>query len=246
MFRTTIDRVAAAVFLIPMGLWIAGSLHAAPNCTAQQGQIYIDSGRYNDAISEFSCVIQAQPAGTEGYRGRIEAELLNGEFSNAVRDYARLIAFVLPVHPDAKDTILAGYAARLAVAPDSVPALTGASGIHWWFFEYARAIHLLNHLLDVAPHSLHGNLLRGSSRLLSGATPAQGVMDLERAIILSAANPHVRFIVADAYTYGQPNPNRAFAERIWRSIGGSIRHVCTRFSPMRIRHSVTPLPRPHR
>ncbi len=32
----------------------------------------------------------------EGYRGRIEAELLLGRYSDAVGDYARVTAFVLP------------------------------------------------------------------------------------------------------------------------------------------------------
>jgi len=43
------------------------------------------------------------------------------------------------VHPDANSTILAGYSARLAKAPDDVPALTGASFARWWFFDYASA-----------------------------------------------------------------------------------------------------------
>jgi tetratricopeptide (TPR) repeat protein len=181
-------------------------------CTAEQGQQYIDDGRYTLAIREFTCVIGNQPNEVEGYRGRIEAELLLGEFSNAVRDYARLTAFVLPVHPDAQNTILAGYSARLAIAPDNIQALTGASFALWWFFDYAQAIHLLNRLLGVAPDNLYGNLFRGSSRSLKGGTPSQAIADLERAIALAPASPDVRFIVADAYTYGQPDPYRAAAE----------------------------------
>lgn len=50
----------------------------AEQCTAEQGQLYINEGSYNAAISEFTCVIEAQPTGVEGYRGRIEAELLLG------------------------------------------------------------------------------------------------------------------------------------------------------------------------
>ena len=55
---------------------------------------------------------------------------------------------MLPVHPDAHKTILDGYAARLANAPEDVPALTGASFARWWFFDYANSIHLLNRLLE--------------------------------------------------------------------------------------------------
>jgi tetratricopeptide (TPR) repeat protein len=185
---------------------------SAAQCTAEQGQAFIDEGRYDHAIREFECVIDAQPTEVEGYRGRIEAELLARRYSDAVRDYQRIMAFVLPVHADAKNTILAGYAARLAVAPQSVSALTGSSAARWWFFDYASAIHVLNQLLAVRPNDPYGNLFRGSSRLLSGATKDKGVADIERAIALDPQNPHVRFLVADAYTYGLPDPDRAFAE----------------------------------
>jgi tetratricopeptide (TPR) repeat protein len=184
----------------------------AEQCTAEQGQFYINEGSYNDAISEFTCVIESQPTGVEGYRGRIEAELLLGRYSDAVRDYARVTALVLPAHPDAKNTILAGYAARLAITPDDIPALTGAGFARWFFFDYAPAIHLLNRLLGVRPDDVYGNLFRGSSRLLLGAPEAKGVADLERALALAPQSADVRFIVADAYTYGQPDPARAFAE----------------------------------
>jgi len=181
-------------------------------CTAEQGQAFIDQGRYDRAIREFTCVIDAQPTAVDGYRGRIEAELLLGRYSDAVHDYTRVTALVLPVHPDAEDTILGGYAARLAIAPENIPALTGASFAKWWFFHYASAIHLLNGLLGVRPNDGYGNLFRGSSRLLLGANKAGGAADLERAIAIAPQSADVRFIIADAYTYGEPDPERAFAE----------------------------------
>src|SRR5262245_3112096 len=184
----------------------------AERCAAETGQLFINEGRYGRAIREFTCVIEARPTDVEGYRGRIEAELLLGQYSNAVRDYARVTALVLPAHPDAEDAIIAGYAARLAIRPEDIPALTGASFARWWFSDYAPAIHLLNRLLDVRPDDVYGNLFRGSSRLFRGATRAEGMADLERAIAFAPQSADVRFIVADADTYGQPDPERAFAE----------------------------------
>jgi len=188
------------------------SVTSQENCTVADGQGFIDTGRYDRAIKEFSCIIDAQPTEVEGYRGLIEAQVLLGRYSDAVRDYQRVTAFVFPVHPDAKDSILAGYAARLNAAPQNVKALTGASFARWWFFDYASAIHLLNQLIVIEPNDVYPNLFRGSSRLLSGATKAKGVADIERAIAIAPSNPHVRFIVADAYTYGISDPDRAFAE----------------------------------
>lgn len=57
-----------------------------------------------------------------------------------------------------------------------------------------------------------GSLFRGSCRFLQGAAVAKGSEDLNRALQLASSSADVRFIVADAYTYGQPDPNRALAE----------------------------------
>ena len=210
-------------FLVVLALLVTApvmSLYAAPSCTTAQGQLFIDEGRYKQAISEFTCVIEAAPTEVEGYRGRIEAQLLLGQYSNSVRDYARVTAVVAPVHPDAQATILAGYAARLDDAPSDIPALTGASFARWWYFDYLGAIHLLDELLDIEPGNPYGNLFRGSSRLLKGHAVHDGVLDLEDAIALSPESPDVRYIVADAYTYGLPDPARAFAEATFALKGG--------------------------
>jgi tetratricopeptide (TPR) repeat protein len=218
--RTRIACVAACAIAVAFGaapVVIAPAAQAraattAAQCSAEQGQTFIDEGRYERAIREFTCLIEREPTDIGGYRGRSEANLLLGGYSDAYRDYARITAFVLPEHPDAQKTILTNYAARLAAAPDDVPALTGASFARWVFFDYAQAIHLLNQLLELHPDNVYSNLFRGSSRLLSGALTTQGAADLERAIALAPKSPDVRFIVADAYTYGQPDPERAYAE----------------------------------
>ena len=186
----------------------------AAQCSAAQGQLFIESGQYNKAVQEFTCIIDSQPTEVEGYRGRIEAQLLLGQYSNALGDYARITAVVVPVHPDAGSTIVAGYATRLAVTPNDIIALTGKSFAHWALYDYAPAIHVLNHLLEVQPNSAYGNLFRGSSRLLQGqgANKAKGMADLEYAIALAPQSPDVRFVVADAYTYGVPDLQRAFSE----------------------------------
>lgn len=177
------------------------------------GQSLIDEGQYEDAIQEFSALIEAEPKLVEGYRGRAEASLLLGRFADAYRDYyAGIAAFVLPVHPDAANTIEAHYAARLSEAPSSQAALTGASFAQWVFFDDARAIHLLDELLAVRPNDVFGALFRGSARLLGGVMKEHGMADLERALELAPDSADVHYIVADAYTYGSPDPDRAFAE----------------------------------
>src|SRR5262245_21028387 len=148
-FVLVVALAAAALLMTAAAQARSAAPKSSTSCTPAQGQFYIDTGRLKDAIKEFTCVIAAQPTGVEGYRGRIEAELLLGGFSGAAADHARITAKVLPVHPDAHDTILAGYTARLKADPDNVPALTGASFANWWFFDYTSALHLLNRLADV-------------------------------------------------------------------------------------------------
>jgi len=194
------------------GSGIEAEHQKAPRCSVVSGQLLIDQGRYEQAIREFTCLIEGDPTDVEGYRGRSEALLLLGRYSDALGDYACITAFVLPVYPDAMGSILADYAARLAIAPNDLPALTGLSFARWVSFDYAQSIHALNHLLEVQPNSVYGNLFRGSSRLLRGATRVQGKADLEHALALAPHSADVRFIVSDAYTYGEPDPERAFAE----------------------------------
>ena len=212
-----LGRVVLALLFTP----ILGPVATARQCSPDQGQIYIYEGRYRDAIREFSCLVEAEPTEVEGYRGRIEAELLLGRYSDAVRDYARVTAFVLPVHPDAETTIATGYAARLAAAPNDIPALTGTSFASWWFFDYPGAIHVLTDLLALSPNNVYARLFRGSSRLLKGTARAEGVADLDSAIALAPGSADVRFIVADAYTYGKlPDAQRAFSEASFALAGG--------------------------
>ncbi len=211
-----------AIARLVVALLVNGTVTSAyaASCTAEQGQLLIDQGRYKQAIGEFTCVIDAHPTEVEGYRGRIEAQLLLGQYSNSFGDYARVTAVVTPVHPDAQSTIFAGYAARLDAAPNNIPALTGASFARWAYFDYLGAIHLLDHLLDLEPANPYGNLFRGSSRLLKGHAVNDGVGDLDYAIALAPASPDVHYIVADAYTYGLPDPNRAFTEATFALDGG--------------------------
>lgn len=188
----------------------------AGNCccgaTLSQGQQKINQGDYQGAIHIFECIITANPQTVDAYRGRIEAELMLGRYSDAFADYARVTAVVLPVNPDAGEEILDGYEARLASNPWSVTALKGASFAYWWLFEYDETISLLNRLLLINSNDVYANLFRGSNRLFLGSNVSGGEADLNRAIQLAPYSADVRFIVADAYTYALPDPDRALDE----------------------------------
>lgn len=190
-------------------------------CSAEQGQLYIYQGRYKDAVREFTCVIESDPAAMEGYRGRMEAQVLLGDYADAYRNYADMVAYVIPANPLAEKEIWKHYADRLGVDPDDTLALTGLSFARWCFFDYGSAIQHLNRLLVLKPGDLFGHLFRGSSRLLRGASRAEGIEDLEKAILIAPKSPDVHYIVADAYTYGAaPDPERAYVEAMEAYAGG--------------------------
>lgn len=183
-----------------------------PQATVVQGQRRIDQGRYEAAKAIFTCLVDADPTALDGYRGRAEASLLQGHYADAMADYARVNAFVFPSHPDTVDTVFASYDARLSHHPNDIAALTGASFVHWWFFDYEAALPFLDHLLTLRPNDLYGTLYRGSNRLFVGADVPGGMADFEQALTLAPASADVRFIVSDGYTYAYPDPDRAFAE----------------------------------
>ena len=189
------------------------------SCSVQEAQALLNAAEYSKAIKAFSCLIDADPNAFEGYRGRAEAQLMLGQYADAFRDYTRITAFVLPLNPGAITQIVHQYEDRLAANPDDIHALTGQSFAYWYDFDYAAAIHVVNHLLDVSPNDIYGTLFRGSSRFLRGRTG--GATDLSRAIELDPESPDVRWIVADAYTYGAlPDPQRAFDEATFALDGG--------------------------
>lgn len=219
MARKIFALMVVLTMILTAGGWAAGTAKAA-QCTAEQGQLYIDAGQYEQAIDEFTCVINSQPDETEGYRGRIEAKLLLGRYSDALRDFTLITVHVLPENQDVDEMIVAGYSARLAADPNNIPALTGKSFMEWSFFDYPAAIQTLGKLLQIQPDGVYANLFLGSSRLLKGIAKAKGIANIERAIELEPTSPDVRFIVADAYTYGLPDPQRAFAEASLALNGG--------------------------
>ena len=157
----------------------------------------------------------------EDYVRRAETDLLAGNFADAFATYCRgIVAFVVPTRPDTPAIIDAAYAERL-VRENSVAALTGASFARWVFLDYTGAIEILDVMLAIDPDDVFGTLFRGSSRLLHGVDVASGLRDLDRAIELDPDSPDVRFVVADAYTYGSPDSKRAFAEAT-RALDGGL------------------------
>jgi hypothetical protein len=133
--------IKGSVFALAFALGAGSAPVAAksPSCTVAHAQTQIDAGRYDLALREFTCVIDADSTGVEGYRGRIEAELLLGRYSDVGARLRPRHRVCRAGAPGRQSTILGGYATRLKLAPDDLPALTGMSFARWVVFRLHRS-----------------------------------------------------------------------------------------------------------
>lgn len=224
LLRTMLTRSRSMQLLLASMLILLSSLTVTTSTlyagSLEDGQAFIDQGQYNLAVDCFTEFIGENPTSPEGYRGRIEALLMQRRYSDAMLDVSRFNALVVPADPEAAGWILEHYEARIAADSNDTVALTGGSFAYWWNFDYATALLHLETLDNIASDDPYAVLFRGSARLLSGVEQAEGEQDFAYALLLDAFNPHARFIVADGYTYGLPKPNRAFIEAALARLGG--------------------------
>ena len=142
------------------------------------------------------------------------------------------------------DTVLDGYAARLAIAPDR------RSRAHRRKLRPLVALRLqvgdpaARQLLEVQPDDLYGTLFRGSNRLFLGKDVDEGAADLEQAIALAPSTP----TSASSSPTPTPTPCPTLSEpsrrRRWRSRGA--RHATNPRDPRQLlSRSVTSWPGRH-
>ena len=138
MSRRSTARMATLVVALTLGsLLVASPVAAAPACSTAAGQGYIDSGRYDRAVREFGCVIDGDPTSVDGHRGRMEALVLLGRYSDAVLDGVRITAIVAPAHPDAARTrdpsarVTTGVASRAVNRRDMTASSSATPPVHW-------------------------------------------------------------------------------------------------------------------
>lgn len=184
-----------------------------PDCSADldylsEGQTLIDTGAYQEAIEAFTCAIENSPLEVDGYRGRIEARLLAGGYSDAMIDYAALRVQVIPEVPDAIDQIFEYYEGSLASNPENIPLLTGYSFAQWYNFDFEGALVSLETILTLEPDNLYGLLLHGNNKLFVEDVEA-GEADFARVLEIEPESADVYFIMADGYLYALGDLERA-------------------------------------
>jgi tetratricopeptide (TPR) repeat protein len=166
-----------------------------------EGEAFAKSGDYDAAIAAFTCAIESDPLDIDAYRGRIEARLMIGAYSDAMLDYADVKVQIVPENPDALEQILAYYQAALAEDAGNVALLSGYSFAQWYNFDYEGAIETLEQLLALDPDNFYGLTLHGNNEFFLGDQEA-GEADFTRVLELAPDSADVYFIMADGYLYG--------------------------------------------
>jgi len=171
----------------------------------------LQSGQLEVTPEATPCLTEAGELDVDAYRGRIEAALMAGSYSNGLGQYTQMQKVVIPTMPDAFDQILTAYNAQVSASPDDLIALIGQSFAQWWVSDYKAAIATTGHLLELMPDNVYATLFRGSSRLFTGDLEG-GEADIARALELAPNSADVHFIAADAYTYALGDLTRALEQ----------------------------------
>jgi tetratricopeptide (TPR) repeat protein len=165
------------------------------------GDAQLEDEEYGRAITAFTCAIEEDPLNVAAYRKRIEASLLSGGYSNALRDYTNINTRVAPNVPDAVDQILAHYQVALAGSPDNIALLTGHSFAQWQAYNMDATLADTAHILEIEPDNLYALTFHGSASFFNGDAET-GQRDFARALELAPESADLHFILADGYLYG--------------------------------------------
>ncbi len=182
------------VFTVP----VQAQSGCSANVSVDQGTKALDAGQYEEAITAFSCVIDADVSNAGAYLGRSQAYILNGDWLLALGDYRSLSLYHKTLRP---------YWELLAVRYDHLieTDATNPTGYilraysYWYSDQDSIALKDDEKILQLDPSNLFGLTLRGSSRL---ALNIQGYEeDWARALELSPDNPNVLGVIATTYRY---------------------------------------------
>ncbi|MFF1838846.1 DUF3856 domain-containing protein [Streptomyces sp. NPDC058231] len=127
-----------------------------------RAQVYTTVGRYDDAVLDFSAVIDLFPDESDGYLERGNAHRLAGRAQEALADYDRAIARNPP--PEAyynravllselgrEPAALADYDTLLDLDPDHVGTLVNRAGMHYDRGDHGKARRDIDHGLTLDP-----------------------------------------------------------------------------------------------
>ncbi len=207
-------------FLVTVILLVA-AIPVAANTTCDttanemaKGQQSLQTADYETALAAFTCAIEADSTQYQPFLGRIQANLLAGYYVNALEDYLFVRARIYhpPNHSLFRDMI-APYNEDLKAAPDDKEQLTMRSFMYWCDLDNFKALKDLNHLLEVDPQNVYGNLLQGAIYVAIGSLD-KASEDFSRALEQDSENPQLLFLIAYVYgSYGQDNHDKKAFEQ---------------------------------
>ncbi len=172
------------------------------------GQALLKAADYENAIADFTCAIEADKLNIGAYRGRIEALLLAGIYSEALRNYTEIAIHVIPETPNAVEQIIDAYRTTLDSDPENIILLTGYSFALWWVSDYEAALIEIEKILAVEPDNFYALMFHGSTSFFLEDFET-GERDFARVLELVPENADIHFVLADAYTYAVGDMEKA-------------------------------------
>jgi rhomboid protease GluP len=158
--------VLPVALLLTVGLILLGNVRQRSTAGAyqQRGEDHLVRGEWEEAIQEFSVVLEREPESWLVYLYRSEAYLRKGEHHAALQDLDRVIA------------------SRPAATYLTV-AYTNRGRVHMLLGDQYRALIDLNVAVNLGPSDAHAHFVRGMIQIELGHWEF-GVADLERALAL--------------------------------------------------------------
>lgn len=186
----------AAIVLLGIAGGAIGARGQA-GCTAdslQTGQAALAAQNYAEAVEQFTCALQVDPASIVAHQGRINAALFTRQYGLAIAD----VNYLMDNAAADFDMFLAAAVQEANFNPRSVPALTLRGFLYWASADDALALADFNTILQVEPSNGFALLFRGSSSQYLGDVLLASD-DFADAVERDADNPHVYSVIGSTY-----------------------------------------------
>lgn len=171
-----------------------------------QGIQLTQAGNYDAAYDAFSCTLIIDGQRYDALLGRMEAELLAGDFGQAANDANRL----KDRSPETFNNALSQYTAAISQNPNNLTARMSHLLLLWAAADDHAVIQAAEQLIAIDPHNALAYLMRGSSNQYLGdrITPAA---DFQMALNVGGENPDVYSIIGSTYAQTQDINNAYMA-----------------------------------
>ncbi|MBE2269700.1 MAG: tetratricopeptide repeat protein [Anaerolinea sp.] len=187
---------ALASVLALLSFVLVSPAAAQTTCDNAQGLAALQTGDYSEAITAYSCVIDADPLNTEAYLGRAQANLLSGAWYDAYADFVASDEFGQGDGSSFSANFDQANAWILA-QPDQPEGYILRAWQYWFWAADSEALDDYERILRIEPDNLFALCYQSSSLNFLGEPIWED--GLSRALELAPDNPNVLTMAGRLY-----------------------------------------------